>query len=252
MTFIEDFTGLVPQLFVLAALMTFAAAAIRGLTGFGMAIILVPLLGMIIKPGEAVTLAIFLQFLIGPVGINTIIANADRPSAFLIGGIAFCTTPFGVWALANTSPDIARVLIALIAIGAFLLVIFAKKSASVPGKPAQVSVGIASGILTGFAAMPGPPVIPFYLRQSFAPLQARASMMLVFFITATAGTLATLALQIADWKSMWLALALFIPMSFGNWLGGLGFGKLQPNVWRSAVAVLLGFAAASAVWRLVA
>ena len=233
-------------------MMTFAAAAIRGLTGFGMAIILVPLLGMIIKPSEAVTLAIFLQFLIGPVGIKTIIINADRPSAFLIGGIAFCATPFGVWALANTSPDVARMLIAMIAIGAFLLVIFARRSAAMPGKPAQVGVGIASGILTGFAAMPGPPVIPFYMRESFAPLQARASMMLVFYITATAGTLATLALQIAGWKSVWLALALFIPMTFGNWLGGLAFGKLAPNVWRGAVALLLGLAAASAVWRLVA
>lgn len=250
MTFIENFTGLTSATFALAALMTFAAAAIRGLTGFGMAIILVPLLGMIIRPGEAVTLAIFLQFLIGPVGIKTIVANAHRPSALLIGGVAFCTTPFGVWALANTSPDIARVLIAMIAIGAFLLVIFAKKSAAVPPKSAQVGVGMASGILTGFAAMPGPPVIPFYLRDSFAPLQARASMMLVFFITATAGTLATLALQIADWKSVWLALALFVPMTFGNWFGGLAFGKLAPNIWRGAVAVLLGLAAASAVWRL--
>jgi uncharacterized protein len=250
-TIIQDFTGLTPALFALAAAMTFGAAAIRGLTGFGMAIILVPLLGMIIKPGEAVTLAIFLQFLIGPVGIRTILADAHRPSALLIGGVAFATTPLGVWALANTSPDVARLMIALIAIGAFLLVILAKKSSTVPGRPAQVSVGMASGILTGFAAMPGPPVIPFYLRESFAPMQARASMMLVFFITATAGTLATLALQIADMTSVWLALALFIPMTFGNWLGGLAFGKLAPAVWRGAVALLLGLAAASAMWRLI-
>ena len=37
-----------------AAAMTFGAAYIRGLTGFGMAIILVPLLGSIVTPGEAV------------------------------------------------------------------------------------------------------------------------------------------------------------------------------------------------------
>ncbi len=252
MTFIEEFTGLAPATFAFAALMTFGAATIRGLTGFGMAIILVPLLGMIIKPAEAVTLAIFLQFLIGPVGIKTIVADAHRPSAFLIGGVAIVTTPLGVWALAITSPDVARLIIAIIAIAAFLLVILAKKSSTVPAKPAQIGVGMASGILTGFAAMPGPPVIPFYLRESFAPMQARASMMLVFFITASAGTLATLALQIADITSVWLALALFIPMTFGNWLGGLAFGKLAPNIWRGAVALLLGLAATSAVWRLVA
>ena len=41
--------------------MTFGAAYIRGLTGFGMAIILVPLFGLIVKPGEAVVIGILLQ-----------------------------------------------------------------------------------------------------------------------------------------------------------------------------------------------
>lgn len=44
--------------------MTFGAAYIRGLTGFGMAIILVPLFGLIVKPGDAVVIAILLQVLI--------------------------------------------------------------------------------------------------------------------------------------------------------------------------------------------
>ncbi len=37
------------------------AAFVRGLTGFGMAIILVPLLGLIMPPGEAVVLGILLH-----------------------------------------------------------------------------------------------------------------------------------------------------------------------------------------------
>ncbi|MCF8497517.1 MAG: sulfite exporter TauE/SafE family protein, partial [Sphingomonadaceae bacterium] len=66
------------QLLLLAAV-TFGAAYIRGLTGFGMAIILVPLFGLIVKPGEAVVIAILLQALIGPVGLKAILADAHRP-----------------------------------------------------------------------------------------------------------------------------------------------------------------------------
>ncbi|OYZ88925.1 MAG: hypothetical protein B7Y00_02820, partial [Sphingomonadales bacterium 17-56-6] len=62
------------QLLLLAAV-TFGAAYIRGLTGFGMAIILVPLFGLIVKPGEAVVIAILLQVLIGPVGLKVILAD---------------------------------------------------------------------------------------------------------------------------------------------------------------------------------
>ena len=64
-----------------------------GLTGFGMAIILVPLLGLVIPPAMAVTLAIFLQLLIGPVGLPAILADADRKSAITLALIAMATTP---------------------------------------------------------------------------------------------------------------------------------------------------------------
>jgi Sulfite exporter TauE/SafE len=89
--------------------MAFGAAAIRGLTGFGMAIILVPLLCLVMRPDAAVILAILLQFMIGPVGIAKIIQDADFKSAVPIMAAAIITTPFGLWLLAHTQPDVARV-----------------------------------------------------------------------------------------------------------------------------------------------
>ena len=182
-------SGLSPSALLLAAAMTFGAAAIRGLTGFGMAIILVPLLGLVIRPDQAVVLAILLQFLIGPVGIKTIIANSDRQSSLMIAAFAVIATPFGLWLLAHTAPDLARLLISLIAIGAFILVVMPKGQGLAPTRAMTAVTGLAAGVLTGFAAMPGPPVVPYYLRGAFTPVVARASMMLIFFATATAGTI---------------------------------------------------------------
>ena len=103
--------------------MTFGAAYIRGLTGFGMAIILVPLLGLIVTPGEAVVLGIFLQVLIGPVGLKIIYADADRKSALTIAAFAVVATPLGIWLLKQATPDVARLLIAAIAIGGTFMVL---------------------------------------------------------------------------------------------------------------------------------
>ena len=119
--------GVDPLLMAGAAAMTFGAAYIRGLTGFGMAIILVPLLGLIVTPGEAVVLGIFLQVLIGPIGLKIIYADADRTSALTIAAFAVVATPLGIWLLTQTTPDVARLLIAAIAIGAFLLVLLPQK-----------------------------------------------------------------------------------------------------------------------------
>src|SRR3546814_11457869 len=82
--------------------MTFGAAYVRGLTGFGMAIILVPLLGLIIPPAQAVVLGILLQLLIGPVGLRLIHADADRATALPIGLIAMAVTPAGMMLLDGT------------------------------------------------------------------------------------------------------------------------------------------------------
>lgn len=229
--------------------MTFGAAFIRGLTGFGMAIILVPLLGLIVTPGEAVVIGILLQLLIGPVGIKIIYADADRRSALMIAAVAMLATPLGIWVLMGTPKDVARLLIAVIAIIAFLLVLLPVKPDHKPGAMETVLTGIASGILTGFAAMPGPPVVPYYLRQPIEPVVARASMMLVFFATAIAGTLSSIALGLVHWRLAWLSLVLFPAVLLGNWLGKMCFGKVSTPVWRTMVAVILGIAGISALSR---
>ena len=244
-------TGLAPEQLVIAAAMTFGAAAIRGLTGFGMAIILVPLLGLLIAPAQAVVLAIVLQLLIGPVGLRTIVRSADRASALPLSVVAMTTTPLGIAALTAVPPDIARLLIALVALAAFGLILLPQLPAGHrPGRIAIGLTGAASGILNGFAAMPGPPVVPFYLRQSLGPATARASMMLVFFATAIAGTLTAWWAGLLNAPLLTLALLLFAPMLLGNWLGGLAFGRVPAPLWRSIVGAVLAIAGIGAVVRL--
>jgi uncharacterized membrane protein YfcA len=252
LTGLRALVDLAPLTLAGAAAMTFGAAYVRGLTGFGMAIILVPLLGLIMAPGQAVVLGILLQLLIGPVGLRLIHADADRATAVPIALIAMATTPVGMAALDATRPDVARLLITAVAVGAFAAVLLPKQpEGHRPGRGAVVGTGLAAGILTGFAAMPGPPVVPFYLRRALDPRVARASMLLIFFGTAIAGTLAALWVGIATGKLFVLALLLFPPMWLGNLYGARHFGRVPPHVWQAMVAAVLGIAAVSAVVRLV-
>lgn len=251
MSALPSLVGLAPLTLAGAAAMTFGAAYVRGLTGFGMAIILVPLLGLIISPAEAVVLGILLQLLIGPVGIKIILADADRSTAIPIALTAMAATPLGMVALHATPSDVARLLITLAAVAAFVAVLLPKHpDGHRPGRAAVAGTGLASGLLTGFAAMPGPPVVPFYLRRSLDPKVARASMLLVFFGTAIAGSLAALWVGIATMKLFLIALLLFAPMWVGNYVGARHFGRVAPHVWQAMVAVVLGIAAVSAVVRL--
>lgn len=242
-------SGLSLQDLALAAAMTFGAAYIRGLTGFGMAIILVPLLSIIIRPEQAVILAIFLQFLIGPIAIRASLRQSEKPSVYIIAAIAMLLTPFGLWLLSVTPADLARLLIAGVAIGAFILIILPRRRHGRPGLPFTMATGVVSGILTGFAAMPGPPVVPYYLQNDVEPVVARASMMVIFFATAAAGTVAAIASGFGSIALAALSLLLLAPMLLGNSLGARAFGTISPAVWRTMVALLLGAAGISALLR---
>lgn len=227
-----------------------AAAFVRGLAGFGMAILLVPVLGLAIAPAEAVVTANWLGIFIGLVGLRTILGQAER-SAYVIGALAMAATPLGVWLLAQTDPALARLLIALVALLAFGLVLLPKRPAEhVPPAAETAATGIACGVLTGFAGMPGVPVVPYYLRRLIAPTVARASMMTIFMATSIAGVGSAVALQVANWRELIFAAVLFPAVLLGNWLGQLAFGKVSDTVWRSFTGGVLGLAAVAALWKL--
>ena len=230
----------------------FVAAFVRGLAGFGMAILLVPLLGLMVLPVDAVIVSNLLGLLIGLSGPRATWDAADRGSALPIGILAMVATPFGLALLHAIDPAWARVLIALVAVLAFVLVLLPPRpDGHRPHRAEIAGTGVAAGLLTGFAGMPGPPVVPFYLRQAIPAAKARASMLLVFLATSLASSVAALAMGMADARDGLLALVLFGPIWLGNRLGAMAFGRVSDRAWRWLVAVLLAASGTAALVRLI-
>ena len=143
-------------------------------------------------------------------------------------------------------------LIALVAVMAFVLVLLPPRPDGHRPHPAEIAAtGLAAGMLTGFAGMPGPPVVPFYLRQAIPAARARASMLMVFLATSLASSVAGLAMGMAGARHAVLALALFGPIWIGNRLGGYAFGRISDRVWRWLVALLLAASGIAALVRLI-
>ncbi len=242
--------GLAPEQIAIAIAAALAAAFVRGLAGFGMAILLVPVLGLTIPPREAVVVANLLGLFIGLVGLKKIIGHAER-SALHISVLAMIATPLGVWLLAITDPALARLLIAVVALVAFLLVLLPKRpDGHQPSMAETGTTGIISGVLTGFAGMPGPPVVPYYLRRALPAQLARASMMTIFLATSLAGCLSAVALGVATKREPVLAAMLYPAVLLGNWLGTMAFGRVSENAWRIFTGAVLGLSAAAALLKL--
>ncbi len=221
----------------------------RGLAGFGLSVVLVPVLQLTIEPSAAVLVGIVSLFLIGLTDIGRIRRDAER-SALPLTLIALLCMPLGLWALTALPADWARVLIALVSLGAFVLVVVPLGKVELPRRPALAISGFATGFFGGFAGMPGPGMAPFYLRGRLKPEAARASMMAIFLVLTPISAVFFVALGVGTWREAALAAALFPFVLVGDWLGHRAFGKVTTRQWQVSTALVLGGAAAGALWKL--
>ncbi|MEQ1540308.1 MAG: sulfite exporter TauE/SafE family protein, partial [Sphingorhabdus sp.] len=83
------------------------------------------------------------------------------------------------------------------------------------------------------------------------PAVARGSMLMVFFATAIAGSIASFAIGTADRHLLWLSVLFYPALYIGTRLGEMAFGKVSEPVWRTLVGVILGIAGIAAVVRLI-
>lgn len=226
------------------------AAFVRGLTGFGMAILLVPILALALPPVEAVVLANALSLLIGATEVRQLVREAET-SAWVIGALVVVTTPFGLLALSLTGADVARLVIALIAFSAFVAILLPRRGSAMPGRLVTGAVGVLSGLMTGYAGMPGPPVVPYYAGRALPRATIKASMLLVFVIAASAGLASAAWLGILGWELIVFALVLLPAILIGNRMGMAVSGRISDPVWRTSVGVVLAGAAVGALVRLI-
>jgi hypothetical protein len=226
------------------------SAFVRGLTGFGMAILLVPVLALALPPVEAVVLTNALALMIGATEIRSLVRDAER-SAWVIGALVVVTTPLGLYALSLTGRDVARLIIALIAFSAFVAILLPRRGDGTPGRGVTGAVGVLSGLMTGYAGMPGPPVVPYYAGRDLPRATAKASMQLIFTIAASAGLVSATWLGILRLELLLFAVLILPVIIIGNRLGARVSGRVSDPAWRITVGVVLGGAAVAAFARLV-
>lgn len=222
----------------------------RGLAGFGLSVVLVPVLQLWLDPSAAVLIGIICLGLMGLTDLGRIRRDADRSSTVPIILISLACMPLGLWALVELPPEWARVLIAMVSLGAFVLVVVPLGKVTLARKPALAISGFFTGFFGGFAGMPGPGMAPFYLRGRLSPASARASMMAVFVIVSPLSAAFFMALGVGGQRETYLALAVLPLIVIGDWVGHRAYGRVTPRQWQISTAVVLGAAALGALWKL--
>lgn len=236
--------------FIVLALLTghiFLVAAIgQAVTGFGFAIVAVPLLAVTMEPRSAVVAATLVGLLLGVGATCSERAHARWDVVRRLGVVALLGLPAGVLILTVVDDALLEALIAVVALST---VAFLGLDARIPtGRAATTAAGFLSGVLQTSTGMGGPPLVLALHSRNLIPSEFRVTLMAISVTqTAVAGTV-FIIMGYIDGIVVLAVVAGAIGAPIGWWIGDRLFGLIAPHRFRHVVLAGMSVAALSALW----
>ncbi|MGD9864089.1 MAG: sulfite exporter TauE/SafE family protein [Pseudodonghicola sp.] len=221
---------------VLAA---FVAGAVRGFSGFGTALVFMPVAAQVLPPLWAIA-AVVVMDVFGPVpNIPAALRTADRKDLGRLLAATLLGLPLGLWVLQLLAPEVFRTGVSLLALGMLLCLIGGVRYGGALGPGLVFGTGGMAGFLGGAAGLPGPPVILLYMASPNPAPVVRASTMSYLFLYDLL-LLAMLAVQGAlIGVPVVLGLMLALPNLAGNMMGAAIFRPGLDRAYRSVAYTII-------------
>ncbi|MFG2055806.1 sulfite exporter TauE/SafE family protein [Micromonospora sp. NPDC048930] len=216
-------------------------ALAQAVSGFGYALVTVPLLAATLDPRSAVVLSGLTS-----VGATLIAAVRERAHArwrvaLALIGTGLLGLPIGLLVLAYAPERLLRAVIAVVVLGCVALVWSGARIRT--GRIGLGVVGVLVGALTAATGTNGPPLVAAFHSLGYDPRTFRATVAATFAGTGLMGLAGFAATGQLHADVVRTALVALPAVPLGWWLGNRLFHRLDPVVFRRIVLVgLLGSA----------
>lgn len=176
-------TAVTAEAFPALAVVTVLGALVRGFSGFGSAMIFVPVASALTSPQTAVVLLLLTDALVTlPMVVPAARRCVWREVLPLAGG-ALLTVPLGVHLLLVVDPVPMRWAICLLILVLVALLVSGWRWSRPPSRLRTALVGGVSGVTGGMTGLAGPPVILFWMAGHGGPATIRANIIVFFALT---------------------------------------------------------------------
>jgi uncharacterized membrane protein YfcA len=231
------------------------SGAARGFSGFGSALIFMPLASSVASPSLVAAVLLIIDIVAAAPLIPNAWRRADRKAVAIMALGALVGTPLGTYALTQLDPLTTRWIISAFVFALLMLLVSGWRYRGKDHAPVAVGIGGLSGFCSGLAQTGGPPIVAYWLGRPIVSAIARANILLFFaasdIFSAASYSLAGLITPGALKFSVVVAPAYAI----GVLLGATLFGKASEVLFRSicyaliALAALIGLPALDGVLR---
>ncbi|MDU8945079.1 sulfite exporter TauE/SafE family protein [Ovoidimarina sediminis] len=237
--------GLETGQFALIAAAAFTAGLVRGFSGFGTAMIYLPIAGQVLSPFAAITTLVLMD-IVSPLPNAPRAWREGEPKDLIRLGTGFVIAlPLGIWLLTQVPAEVFRYAVSGVALVLLLCLGLGLRYRGNLGRPMIFGTGLLSGITAGTAGLPGPPVILLYMTSARPSQVVRANTLLYLILSDTV-ILPTLALfGRLDGGAILLGLLMILPCGAGNILGARFFRPGHEGLYRRVAYALIALSAIS-------
>jgi uncharacterized membrane protein YfcA len=233
----------------------FISGTARGFSGFGSALIFMPLASSLASPRLIAALLLVIDF----VGALPLLPNAwrqaDRKATAVIVVGALIGVPIGTWLLTRLDPVTTRWIISGFVAALLLLLLSGWRYRGKDHVPLSIGIGALSGFCSGLAQTGGPPIVGYWLGRPVVSHIARANIVLFFAASDFFSVVSYASTGLINRDALLLSLLVGPVYALGIRAGSLLFGRASEAVFRGicytliALAVIFGLPALDGVLR---
>lgn len=228
---------------IVAAATALVAGLARGFSGFGAAMIFVPIASAALGPVVAMPILLLADV----VTSSQLIRAAARACAWpdvkrvAVGGLI--GLPIGNHLLTTSDPTLVRWAVVILIGLSLAVMVSGWRFRAAPGPATSAGVGVVSGLMSGLAQIGGPPVVMYWLSTETDTARVRANLS-VYFAILMWTALAIFAVKgLLTPTVLWLAAAAAPGYAVGMLAGARLFGLASPQTFRRIAIGLVALAA---------
>ena len=225
--------------FAIAAGIAILAGSVRGFTGFGSALIYVPLISAVYGPRVAVPTLLLIDTICSfPFALKAIPDCNWREVrlAIVTGALG---VPLGVAALVYIDPLALRWFIAVLVLVAVTVLASGWRYHGKPTVAASLGVGALAGFGAGAVQIGAPPLLVYWLGGQNSATTVRANIMVYFLMQGTLSFIAYAYSALFTAQAIALAVLLGAPFFVAMWAGAHHFHGTSDTFYRRLAYVII-------------
>ena len=229
--------------FVAALVVAALSGFVRGFSGFGSALIYIPLVAAIYEPRIAAPTLLLIDLAgSAPFTIRELARCNWREVAPTTIAAALCV-PLGVMALVLIDPIVLRWFIAFLVLTLLAVLASGWRYHGKPTLAVSIGVGLFAGFGSGAVQIAGPAVIIFWLGGASNAITVRANLMVFFFLMDFITGAAYLAQGIITTDILAFSVLLGVPFILAMWAGARWFHDASDAAYRRAAYAIIAASA---------